>query len=147
MPPGRPRATPATGDRSAAATRCGRAAAGWRASLRSPRLSERRRLFSGGPPQPFRSVRPAYARCSRYGPQVPSADVRESRVVSNLGALGLAIAEVGTGRPVLLVHGFTGAKEEFTDLATDLAADGWHAVTVDLRGHGGSDQPDDQEAY
>ena len=45
------------------------------------------------------------------------------------------------GRPLLLVHGFTGAKEDFADHLSRLAADGWHAVAPDLRGHGVSPAP------
>lgn len=60
----------------------------------------------------------------------------------------LAVAEAGTGgRPLLLLHGFTGAKEDFTDWLDDLAALGWHAVAADFRGHGQSCQPDDEAAY
>jgi 3-oxoadipate enol-lactonase len=64
------------------------------------------------------------------------------------GGLDLEIAEAGAGgQPFLLVHGFTGAKEDFTDFLDRLAAAGWHAVAVDLRGHGNSDHPDGEEAY
>lgn len=74
--------------------------------------------------------------------------MRHLKVPSNLGQLQLSVSEYGArGRPVLLVHGFTGAKEEFTDLAQSLAGRGWHAATVDLRGHGASDQPADRDAY
>lgn len=64
------------------------------------------------------------------------------------GPLALAIAEAGAGgRPLLLVHGFTGAKEDFTDWLDDLAALGWHVVAPDQRGHGASAHPDDEAAY
>ena len=60
----------------------------------------------------------------------------------------LAIAEAGAGgRPVMLVHGFTGAKEDFTDFLEPLAERGWHAVAPDLRGHGASDQPANEGSY
>lgn len=65
-----------------------------------------------------------------------------------VGGLALSFAEAGRGgRPLLLVHGFTGAKEDFTEWLGPLGEDGWHAVAVDLRGHGASDQPDDLDAY
>jgi pimeloyl-ACP methyl ester carboxylesterase len=52
---------------------------------------------------------------------------------------GLATLEAGAGgRPLLLVHGFTGAKEDFADHLDDLAAAGWHVVALDLPGHGDS---------
>jgi 2-succinyl-6-hydroxy-2,4-cyclohexadiene-1-carboxylate synthase len=70
-----------------------------------------------------------------------------SRAV-DLGDVRLAIAEAGTGgRPLMLVHGFTGAKEDFTDFLEPLAEQGWHAVAPDLRGHGASDHPAAEESY
>jgi 2-succinyl-6-hydroxy-2,4-cyclohexadiene-1-carboxylate synthase len=58
------------------------------------------------------------------------------------------IAEAGAGgRPFLLIHGFTGAKEDFTDWLDPLADLGWHAVAIDNRGHGESDKPGDRSDY
>ncbi|MBA2608988.1 MAG: alpha/beta hydrolase, partial [Actinobacteria bacterium] len=61
----------------------------------------------------------------------------------------LEIAESGVvgHRPLLLVHGFGGSKEDFTDYLPRLGAIGWHAVAPDLRGHGGSTKPRDESAY
>ncbi len=60
----------------------------------------------------------------------------------------LAYAEAGVGgRPFLLVHGFTGAKEDFTEWLDRLAADGWHAVAPDHLGHGDSDKSGDRSSY
>jgi pimeloyl-ACP methyl ester carboxylesterase len=64
------------------------------------------------------------------------------------GTASLAIAEAGEGgRPLLIVHGFTGAKEDFTEWLDPLAELGWHAVAPDQRGHGASHQPADEDAY
>lgn len=66
----------------------------------------------------------------------------------HVNGVRLAVAEAGEGgRPLMLVHGFTGAKEDFCDFLDDLAAEGWHAVAPDLRGHGASDKPADEAAY
>jgi len=66
----------------------------------------------------------------------------------DLGDVELSIAEAGDGqRPLLLVHGFTGAKEDFTPWLDELAGLGWHAVAPDLRGHGQSSKPDAESAY
>ena len=66
----------------------------------------------------------------------------------DLGDVELSIAEAGVGqRPLLLLHGFTGAKEDFTDWLDRLAASGWHAVVPDHRGHGESSKPTSEEAY
>lgn len=66
----------------------------------------------------------------------------------NVGDVSLAVAEAGAGqRPLLLVHGFTGAKEDFAPWLDPLAAAGWHAVAPDLRGHGLSSKPETESAY
>ncbi len=66
----------------------------------------------------------------------------------DLGHVQLSIAEAGAGhRPLLLVHGFTGAKEDFTPWLDRLADVGWHAVAPDLRGHGASSKPTADSAY
>jgi 3-oxoadipate enol-lactonase len=57
--------------------------------------------------------------------------------------VGLATTEAGQGgRPLLLVHGFTGAREDFHDHVDAFAAAGWHVVVPDLPGHGDS-HPED----
>jgi 3-oxoadipate enol-lactonase len=64
------------------------------------------------------------------------------------GPIDLTIAEAGVGgRPLVLVHGFTGAKEDFTDWLTPLADLGWHVVLPDQRGHGDSPKPAHDGAY
>lgn len=73
---------------------------------------------------------------------------RTLEVEGHDGRVTLAVAEAGAGgRPLLLVHGFTGAKEDFTDWLDPLAELGWHGVAPDQRGHGASSQPADEEAY
>jgi pimeloyl-ACP methyl ester carboxylesterase len=68
--------------------------------------------------------------------------------VIEVGDVQLSIAEAGAGqRPLLLVHGFTGAKEDFTPWLGRLADAGWHAVAPDLRGHGASSKPAAESAY
>ena len=58
-----------------------------------------------------------------------------------------SVAEAGSGRPLLLQHGFTGAKEDFADHLEDFAEAGWHVVAPDHRGHGASEKPADEAAY
>src|SRR5580765_970969 len=65
-----------------------------------------------------------------------------------VGEIDLDVAHAGEGgRPLLLIHGFTGAKEDFTDWLDPLAKRGWHAVAPDLRGHGGSAHPEQETDY
>lgn len=66
----------------------------------------------------------------------------------DVGGVSLAVAELGRGgRPLLLVHGFTGAKEDFGDWFEPLAAEGWWVVAPDLRGHGQSGHLGDEAGY
>lgn len=70
------------------------------------------------------------------------------RDVELANGVRLNIAEAGIGgRPFLLVHGFTGAKEDFTEWLDRLADLGWHAVANDNRGHGASAKPDSEDGY
>src|SRR5262245_19569861 len=65
-----------------------------------------------------------------------------------VGAVRLEVLEAGEGgRPLLLTHGFTGAKEDFGDWIDRFADEGWWVVAPDLRGHGGSDQPETEDLY
>lgn len=71
----------------------------------------------------------------------------QSRRVA-VGDIELEISEAGTGgRPLLLLHGFTGAKEDFTEWIDPLSERGWHVVAPDHRGHGKSCKPDAESDY
>lgn len=73
---------------------------------------------------------------------------RQLNVTVGDTVIPLALAEAGSGgRPLLVAHGFTGAKEDFVDHLPALAAAGWHVVVPDLRGHGSSHAPADESAY
>lgn len=74
----------------------------------------------------------------------------DKRRIAVATGVELEVLEAGAGgRPLLLVHGFTGAKEDFADHLDELAAaaPGWHVVAPDLRGHGSSDQPAGLDGY
>lgn len=53
----------------------------------------------------------------------------------------LHVAEIGTGPLVLLLHGFPEFWWSWRHQLPALAAAGYHAVAVDLRGYGDSDKP------
>jgi pimeloyl-ACP methyl ester carboxylesterase len=50
------------------------------------------------------------------------------------------------GEPVLLIHGFTASEEMFAPLVKGLAKD-YKVITMDCRGHGGSEKPHDPKKY
>jgi len=66
----------------------------------------------------------------------------------NVGEVDLTILEAGAGgRPLLLVHGYTGAATDFADFLEPLADAGWHVVAPHLRGHGSSSKPTSEDDY
>jgi len=66
----------------------------------------------------------------------------------SVGPVRLEVLEAGEGgRPLLLTHGFTGAKEDFGDWVDAFAEEGWWVVAPDLRGHGDSDHPEREDLY
>lgn len=65
-------------------------------------------------------------------PQAPG-EVSRARV----NGIELAYRVVGTGEPLLLLHGFFGCGEAWTPFIERLAAE-YRLIIVDLRGHGGS---------
>ena len=72
----------------------------------------------------------------------------QTRTVTASG-LDFEILEAGADHDgkLLLVHGFTGAKEDFADHIDDLAQRGWHVVAPDHRGHGHSAKPAGEDSY
>lgn len=61
----------------------------------------------------------------------------------------LACRETGSGRPLVLLHGFMGAGSHMLDhgLAGVFAEQGYRVIAPDFRGHAGSAKPHDPAAY
>jgi pimeloyl-ACP methyl ester carboxylesterase len=70
----------------------------------------------------------------------------DSQMVSTPGGM-LHVRVIGTGRPVLLLHGFPDTSLGFRELCEGLAAQGFRAIAPDLRGFGLSDKPEGLEPY
>lgn len=70
----------------------------------------------------------------------------DSEMVSTPGGT-LHVRVAGTGRPVLLLHGFPDSSLGFRDLCEALAAQGFRAIAPDLLGYGLSDKPQGLEPY
>jgi 2-succinyl-6-hydroxy-2,4-cyclohexadiene-1-carboxylate synthase len=51
------------------------------------------------------------------------------------------------GEPVLLLHGFFGCRSNWETLARELAANRFHAIAVDLPGHGDTSSPPEADRY
>src|SRR5690349_14520557 len=65
----------------------------------------------------------------------------------DLGDVTLAYETTGRGEPpLLLVHGFTGSKLDWTDVVPSLGASR-RVVTYDHRGHGESTNTSDRASY
>jgi pimeloyl-ACP methyl ester carboxylesterase len=61
--------------------------------------------------------------------------------------LELAYRETGTGRPLILLHGFMGSSTLLDGWAGAFAEQGRRVVLPDFRGHGDSAKPHDPAAY
>ena len=61
----------------------------------------------------------------------------------------IAYTDEGEGDPVLLIHGFINTKEAWdqTALKKQLLKNGFRVITLDLRGNGESDKPQEGDAY
>jgi pimeloyl-ACP methyl ester carboxylesterase len=60
----------------------------------------------------------------------------------------IAFADYGEGdRTLVLVHGLLMNRHMYDQLAPEMASRGFRVITVDLLGHGSSDQPADMRAY
>jgi epoxide hydrolase 4 len=70
----------------------------------------------------------------------------DSQMVSTPGGM-LHVRVIGSGKPVLLLHGFPDSSLGFRDLCEALAAQGFRAIAPDLLGYGLSDKPQGLEHY
>jgi pimeloyl-ACP methyl ester carboxylesterase len=65
----------------------------------------------------------------------------------NVNGIELYVAELGSGPPVILCHGFPELWYSWRHQLPALAAAGYRAVAPDMRGYGQSSIPTDVEAY
>jgi pimeloyl-ACP methyl ester carboxylesterase len=77
---------------------------------------------------------------------MPGGWTEPGRLV-RVGDVELAVHEAGSGRPVVLVHGFPELAYSWRHQLPALAAAGFRAIAYDLRGFGGSSRPEPVEAY
>ena len=60
----------------------------------------------------------------------------------SVNGLDLYYRETGSGKPLLLLHGFTGSGDDWQHVFTQ-PIDGYRVIAPDLRGHGRSTNPSD----
>lgn len=82
-----------------------------------------------------RIIGPTTALLSRLDPRTPRSRVACTPAPSF--AAGLAYHAMGSGEPLLLIHGLTSSRAAFTRIADDLA-EHYEVISVDLPGHGDS---------
>src|ERR671936_659387 len=73
------------------------------------------------------------------------AEIRHRTVETN--GIRMHVAEAGAGPLVVLCHGFPESWYSWRHQIPALAAAGYHPVAPDMRGYGGTDRPDEIEAY
>lgn len=63
------------------------------------------------------------------------------------GVKGISYSVMGSGRPVILVHGLAASRYDWLAMMPVLVKHGYRAYALDLLGHGDSYKPDDPYAY
>jgi pimeloyl-ACP methyl ester carboxylesterase len=63
------------------------------------------------------------------------------------GGVAIHVEVTGSGRPVVLLHGFPDTGRVWRHQVDPLAEAGFQVIVPDLRGFGSSDKPEDTEAY
>ena len=74
---------------------------------------------------------------------------RDSGYFSSFDGTKIYYEVHGSGKPVLLIHGFivNGSTWRGTPLLKELTGNGFQVITMDLRGNGKSDKPRNEQAY
>ncbi|MDP9238399.1 MAG: alpha/beta hydrolase [Chloroflexota bacterium] len=73
------------------------------------------------------------------------AEIKHRTMKTN--GINMHIAEAGSGPLVLMLHGFPESWYSWRHQIPALADAGYHAVASDIRGYGGTDKPQEIEAY
>jgi pimeloyl-ACP methyl ester carboxylesterase len=97
-----------------------------------------------GAPQRFLS-HPAPAEAATPSHSVSTHRIQESAVSVN--GITLNVVQQGRGAPVLFVHGFPDTARTWQRQMATVAAVGYHAIAVDMRGYGRSSAPADPSQY
>ncbi|MFZ0667243.1 MAG: alpha/beta hydrolase [Acidimicrobiales bacterium] len=63
------------------------------------------------------------------------------------GGVGIEVDVSGTGKPVVLIHGFPDTAALWRHQVPALVESGFQVIVPDMRGYGRSDKPDEVESY
>ena len=74
-------------------------------------------------------------------------DIDEQTTWVEVDGLRFPVVEVGTGQPVLLLHGFPDSRHLWRHQIPSLVDAGYRAIAPDLRGFGDAPRPQEVEAY
>lgn len=82
-------------------------------------------------------------------PKVDSIPQPQTGFFASFDSTKIYYERTGSGRPVLLVHGFTGSSASWRNapLLKQLIANGFEVISVDLRGNGKSGKPKTDNGY
>jgi non-heme chloroperoxidase len=64
-----------------------------------------------------------------------------SHKIKGVNGVSINIEDVGTGRPIVFIHGWPVNHEMFEYQFTELPKHGYRCIGIDLRGFGDSDKP------
>lgn len=80
---------------------------------------------------------------------LPLISAAQTKYFTSFDDTKIAYTDEGTGRPVLLIHGFINTRKSWdkTVLKKALLDKGYRVIIPDLRGNGDSDKPHNDEAY
>ena len=70
----------------------------------------------------------------------------EARIIDS-GEIRMAVHEMGSGPPIIFVHGFPELAFSWRHQLPALAAAGYRAIAPDMRGYGGTDKPQNKLDY
>jgi pimeloyl-ACP methyl ester carboxylesterase len=73
--------------------------------------------------------------------------MRAERMRAESNGIGIEYELTGEGRPVILLHGFPDTGRLWRHQVPALSEAGFKVIVPDLRGYGGSDKPDEVDAY
>lgn len=70
-----------------------------------------------------------------------------SHKIKSVSGVNISVEDIGTGKPIVFIHGWPVNHKMFEYQFTELPKHGYRCVGIDLRGFGDSDKPWDGYYY